>query len=82
MLHVPVYILDERSENVPFGDVLIAGSGVGVFPDLAKTMTELIHIKEVIEPIAEWAEVYDKIYPFYINMYQHLDDDLKQFQTL
>ena len=45
-------------------------------------LTELIHIKEVIEPIAEWAEVYDKIYPFYINMYQHLDDDLKQFQTL
>lgn len=82
MLRMPVYILDERSGDVPFGDALIAGNGVGVFPNLTETMSRLIHVKEIIEPVEEWADIYDKLYPFYISMYKSLDDDLKKFQTI
>ena len=79
---MPIYILDERSGDVPFGDALIAGNAVGVFPDLTEAMSRLIQVKEVIEPNEEWADVYDKMYPFYISMYKNLDADLKKFQTI
>lgn len=61
--------------DVPFGDVLIAGTAVGVFSDLTQTIKELIPVKEVIEPVPEWEAVYDKLYPYYLDMYQHLDAD-------
>ena len=82
MLRMPVYILDEKSGDVPFGDALIAGHAVGVFPDLTKSISQLIQVKEIIEPIEEWADIYDKLYPFYINMYQHLDADLKKLHNI
>lgn len=82
VLRIPVYILDEKSGDVPFGDALIAGNGVGVFSDLSETMSKLIHIKEVIEPVEEWADMYDKIYPFYLSMYKNLDADLKCFSKI
>lgn len=81
MLHMPVYTLDDKSGDVPFGDVLIAGNTVGVFPDLTKKIKELIQIKEVFEPDEEWAKAYDKLYPFYLDMYRSLDADLKRFRT-
>ena len=81
MLHMPVSILDEKSGDVPFGDVLIAGNAIGVFPDLTKTIQDLIQIKEVIQPVDEWAQVYDKLYPYYIEMYQHLDKDLQNLKS-
>ncbi len=81
VLRMPVYVLDEKSGDVPFGDTLIAGNAVGVFSNLSETVEKLIQVKEVIYPIEEWADVYDKIYPYYINMYKHLDSDLKQFEN-
>lgn len=80
MLHMPVYILDERSGDVPFGDTLIAGNAVGVFPDLTSTIQKLIQVKEVIQPIEEWANIYDRLYPYYLDMYRHLDQDLKSYK--
>lgn len=81
MLKVPVLIPDEKSGDVPFGDVLIAGSAVGLFTDLTKTINELIKIKEVIQPVDEWADAYDKLYPFYIDMYEALDKDLLRYRN-
>lgn len=80
MLRMPVYILDERSGDVPFGDTLIAGNAVGVFPDLTGTINSLIQVKEIINPVEEWADTYDQIYPYYIDMYKHLDEDLKRYK--
>lgn len=80
MLHMPVYILDERSGDVPFGDTLIAGNAVGVFSDLSDTIRELIQVKEIIHPVKEWEDVYDRLYPYYLDMYRHLDQDLKSYK--
>jgi xylulokinase len=80
MLNIPVHILDEKSGDVPFGDALIAGQAVGIFTDLTKSMEKLVTVKEVIQPIKEWTHVYDQMYPFYINMYKHLDSDLKHLK--
>ncbi len=81
MLRVPVKILDEKSGDVPFGDTLIAGQAVGVFPDLTKTINELITVREVIQPVDEWADIYDKLYPFYIDLYEALDKDLLRLRN-
>lgn len=80
MLNIPVHILDEKSGDVPFGDTLIAGQAVGVFPDITNSMEKLVTVKEIIQPIKEWTDAYDQMYPLYINMYKHLDSDLKQLK--
>lgn len=80
MLHMPVYHLDEKSGDVPFGDTLIAGHAVGVFENLTESIKNLIQVKEIIQPNEQWAEAYDKLYPYYIDMYQHLDQDLVGYQ--
>lgn len=77
MLHMPVYLLDEKSGDVPVGDALIAGHKVGVFPDLTKAVGQIVKVNEIIQPVDEWVEAYDKLYPFYVEMYRHLDQDLK-----
>lgn len=81
VLHMPVLVLDEKSGDVPVGDALIVGHKVGVFTDPAETVDRIIKVKEVIEPIPEWEKAYDQYYPYYIRMYQHLDQDLKQLKA-
>lgn len=80
MLHMPVYVLDEKSGDVPVGDALIVGHKVGVFEDPCKVVDKIIKVKEIIEPIPEWEKVYDQYYPYYIDMYKHLDEDLKNLK--
>lgn len=82
VLHVPVHILDEKASDVAFGDALLAGQATGVFPDLVKTGRQLIQVKEIIEPEPSWKGIYQQIYPFYLDMYRHLDEDLKNFQNI
>lgn len=81
MLRMPVKLLDNKSGDVPVGDALIVGHKVGVFSDLPKAVENIVKVTEIIQPNEEWADVYDKLYPYYIKMYQHLDDDLKQLHT-
>lgn len=81
MLRVPVSLLDEACGDVPMGDCLLAGLSVGLFKDLSSAMKEVIHVKEVLYPVDEWADTYDRLFPYYLKMYQHLDQDLKELQT-
>ena len=80
MLHIPVYVLDDISGDVPFGDVLLAGHATGIYPDLSAAVKKMVKIKEVVEPVPEWEKAYDDLYPYYINMYKHLDKDLNNLQ--
>ena len=81
MLKIPVMILDDKSGDVPFGDALIAGQATGVFTDMTRTIQNTIGIKETIHPVDEWASVYDKLYPYYIEMYQDLDKDFVRLRN-
>ncbi len=80
MLQVPVYLLDEKSAEAPFGDVLIAGKAAGLFTDLKESLKTLVTVKEIIEPQQEWAAYYDAVYPYFLEMYQKLDGSLKRLQ--
>lgn len=81
MLRVPVLLLDEKSGDVPVGAALLAGHKVGIFQDLEKAVESIIKVKEIIYPVEEWADVYDQLYPFYIEMYQKLDISLKNLRN-
>lgn len=81
VLNMPVYVLDDKCGDVPVGDALIVGHRVGVFPDLSKAVENIVRVKEVIEPDKEWVKVYDQLYPYFVNMYAHLDQDLKQLKV-
>lgn len=81
MLKMPVYLLDEKSGDVPVGDALIVGHKVGVFPDLTKAVENIVKVNEIIQPVDEWVEAYDKLYPYYVEMYKHLDGDLKKLKN-
>jgi xylulokinase len=80
MLKMPVYLLNEKSGDVPVGDALIVGHKVGVFPNLTKAVEQIVKVDEIIQPVDEWVEVYDKLYPYYVEMYQHLDNDLMKLK--
>lgn len=80
MLGVPVYTLEDKTGDVPFGDALIAGHGVGLYPDFSEQIQSLVQVKEVIQPVEEWSRVYEQLYPYYKSMYQHLDGDLKSLR--
>lgn len=81
VLNLPVSILDSKTGDVPFGDALIAGNAVGIYPSISEYSRQLIKVKEVIPPIPEWAAAYDKLFPYYISMYQSLDANLKSFEA-
>lgn len=81
MLKMPVYLLDDKSGDVPVGDALIVGHKVGVFPELTKAAEKIIKVNEIVEPVEEWVEAYDKLYPYYVEMYKHLDTDLKSLKN-
>lgn len=81
MLKMPVYLLDEKSGDVPVGDALIVGHKVGVFPDLTKAAENIVKVNEIIQPVDKWVEVYDKLYPYYVDMYERLDRDLKSLKN-
>ena len=80
MLKMPVYILADDSGDVPVGDCMIVGKKVGVFKSFEEASSRAIRVKEIIQPVDEWVEVYDKLYPYYVKMYQHLDQDLKELK--
>lgn len=81
MLNMPVYVMDDKSGDVPVGDALIVGHKLGVFPELTKAAEKIVEVNEIIEPVEEWVEAYDKLYPYYVEMYKHLDTDLKSLKN-
>ena len=82
ILGIPVLVLDEGSGDVPLGDALIIAHKVGFFDNLEEAVSKIVKVKEVVEPDMEWKKMYDKIYPFYISMYNNLDRDLYAFKNV
>lgn len=80
MLHMPVLVLDDNGGDVPFGDCLLAGAATGVFSDLTASIRNMIRIREKVDPVPEWERVYDQLYPYYVEMYQKLDETLRRYK--
>jgi xylulokinase len=77
VLNLPVYVLNQTSGDVPVGDALMAADITDMFQSLEEGVAKSVKVDEVIQPDPEWVKVYDKLYPYYVKMYQSLDQDLK-----
>lgn len=78
VLKMPVLLMDEGCGDVPLGDVLIAGQATGLFTGLSEQAQRLLRVRCVVEPEPAWSEVYDKLYPLYRSMYNHLEGDYEE----
>ena len=59
----------------PYGAAILAGMGAGAFPDVRKSLVEMVHLDKRFEPNQANHEKYTRIYQVYRNIYDHLKGD-------
>jgi xylulokinase len=56
--------------------------GVGVFPDIRKSLSEMVHLERRFEPNQANHERYMQSYQVYRNIYEHLKGDFDQLANI
>lgn len=74
ILGVPIE-LPEAPIGAPFGDAMLVGMGLGLFPDILDTLKRIVQIKTVYHPDPEHHALYQPIYRLFRNLYAHLRED-------
>jgi xylulokinase len=74
VLGMPV-LLPHTSVGSPFGAAILAGMGAGAFPDVRKSLLEMVKLDRRFEPNEANHEKYSRIYQVYRDIYRHLKDD-------
>jgi xylulokinase len=73
--------LPEASVGAPFGDALLAGIGLGIYPDILGAAREKVRIKTRYEPDQRTHELYREFYGVFRSIYEHLRGDFDQAAT-
>ena len=84
VLGIPV-LIPETSIGAPFGDALLAGMGLGYYPDINQALREMVHIKLRYEPDPENHKIYKELFEIYKAVYNQLRsefDRLAVFRSL
>jgi xylulokinase len=68
-------LLPRTSVGSPFGAAILAGMGAGAFPDVRKSLLEMIRLDRRFEPNHANHERYSRIYQVFRDIYCHLKDD-------
>jgi xylulokinase len=68
-------LLPRTSVGSPFGAAILAGIGVGVFPDIRKSLLEMVHLDRSFEPNQANHERYMRTYQVFRDIYEHLKGD-------
>jgi xylulokinase len=74
VLGIPI-LLPEASVGAPFGDAILAGYGLGMYPDLLKSVRAMVKIKTGYEPDAATHERFQQQYALFRSIYEHLRGD-------
>jgi len=74
ILGIPI-CLPEVSAGAPFGDALLAGMGIGLYPDPDKSIRTMIRIRRQYEPVEERRQLYGEFYQVFRRIYEHLRED-------
>ncbi|MCP4403265.1 MAG: xylulokinase [bacterium] len=72
-------MIPETAIGAPFGDGILAGYGIGLFPDLTRSIDRLVKIREIYEPRSQYVQAYQEMFAIYKDLYLHLQSD---FTTL
>ena len=81
VLGLPV-LLPRTSVGSPFGAAIMAGMGAGVFPDVRKSLQEMVHLDRRFEPDEANHERYTKSYRVYRDIYEHLKGDFDRLAAI
>ena len=81
VLGLPV-LLPEASVGAPFGDALLVGMGLGLYPDVLQTIRVSVRIKQRYEPNSAAHQRYSQIYPLFRRLYDHLREDFDEAAAL
>lgn len=68
-------VLPRTSVGSPFGAAVLAGMGTGAFPDIRKSLSEMVKLEKRFEPNQENHERYMENYKVFRNIYHHLKED-------
>jgi xylulokinase len=74
VLGIPL-VLPATSVGAPFGDAIVAGMGLGWYPDPQQALTELVKLQKRYEPDPEQNARYTQLFHIYRRIYEHLKDD-------
>jgi xylulokinase len=74
VLGMPV-LIPRASVGSPYGAAILAGMGTGAFPDVRKSLVEMVHLDRRFEPNQANHERYTRIYRVYRDIYEHLKGD-------
>jgi len=68
-------LLPRTSAGSPFGAAILAGMGAGAFPDVGKSLLEMVQVGRRFEPNRANHERYTQIYQVFRDIYDHLKGD-------
>lgn len=71
----------KRRSGAPFGDAVLAGVAVGVFPDFSVTK-EWVEYVDYLDPQPEVHQLYTEYFELYRKLYVHLEDDYTRLSVL
>ena len=75
-------LLPRTSVGSPFGAAMLAGMGAGAFPDVRKSLLEMVQLDRRFEPNPANHERYTRIYQVYRDIYEHLKGDFDRAATI
>ncbi len=81
VLGIPVY-LPEAPVGAPFGDAVLVGMGLGLYPDVSSTLRDMVKLKTRFEPNLENHLKYQGLYRVFRNLYEHLRTDFDEMAGL
>jgi len=81
VLGTPVH-LPEAPVGAPFGDAVLAGMGLGLYPDIRRALRDMVRVKTRFEPNLENHSKYQDIYRIFRKLYEHLRNDFDEMAAL
>ena len=81
VLGLPV-LVPRTSVGSPFGAAILAGMGAGVYPDVRKSLSEMIKLEKRFEPNPANHERYTRSYQVYRDIYEHLKGDFDHLASI
>jgi xylulokinase len=74
--------LPRAAAGSPFGAAILAGMGTGAFPDVRKSLSEIVHLDRRFEPNQANHERYTQVYRIYRDIYEHLKTDFDHLASI
>jgi len=81
VLGLPVQ-LPRAPVGAAFGDAVLAGLGLGLYPDFGGALRNMVRLETRYEPNMENHSTYQGIYSVYRSIYEHLKFDFDDLSTL